>query len=223
MLATLARTVILYLAVIIGVRIMGKRQIGELQANELVVTILISELAAIPLQDMGRPVSNGLVAIFTLILLELLLSAIALKSSKARRAMSGTPTIVIKDGRIDQKALRNLRMTADDLMEALRQLNMFHIEDIDFAIVETNGKVSALLRPEKIPATAQMVDAVSPPTGLPCVVVNDGVIQPQSLEFVSMTEDDVHHKLKKKHLELKEVFLMIADRTDNVIVVRKDR
>lgn len=223
MIATLARTVILYLAVIIGVRIMGKRQIGELQANELVVTILISELAAIPLQDMDRPVSNGLVAIFTLILLELLLSAIALKSSKARRAMSGTPTIVIKDGRIDQKALRSLRMTVDDLLEALRQLNMFYIEDIDFAIVETNGKVSALLRPEKIPATAQMVHSVSPPTGLPCVVVNDGVIQPQSLEFVSMTEADVHQQLKKKHLELKEVFLMIADRTNNVVVVRKDR
>lgn len=223
MIATLARTVVLYLAVIIGVRIMGKRQIGELQANELVVTILISELAAIPLQDMDRPVSNGLVAIFTLILLELLLSAIALKSSKARRAMSGTPTIVIKDGRIDQKALRSLRMTADDLLEALRQLNMFFIEDIDFAIVETNGKVSALLRPEKIPATAQMVHAVPPPTGLPCVVVNDGVIQPQSLEFVSMTEADVHQQLKKKHLELKEVFLMIADRTNDVIVVRKDR
>lgn len=223
MLATLARTVVLYLAVILGVRIMGKRQIGELQANELVVTILISELAAIPLQDMGRPVSNGLVAIFTLILLELLLSAVALKSSKARRAMSGTPTIVIKDGRIDQKALRSLRMTADDLMEALRQLNMFHVEDVDFAIVETNGKVSALLRPEKISATAQMVNAVSPPTGLPCVVVNDGTIQPRSLEFVSMTEADVHKQLKKKHLELKEVFLMIADRTNDVIVVRKDR
>lgn len=98
MIATLARTVVLYLAVIIGVRIMGKRQIGELQANELVVTILISELAAIPLQDMGRPVSNGLVAIFALILLELLMSAIALKSSKARRVMSGTPIIVIRDG-----------------------------------------------------------------------------------------------------------------------------
>lgn len=223
MIATLARTVVLYLAVIIGVRIMGKRQIGELQANELVVTILISELAAIPLQDMGRPVSNGLVAIFALILLELLLSAIALKSSKARRAMSGTPTIVIKNGHIDQKALRNLRMTADDLLEALRQLNMFYVEDIDYAIVETNGKVSAMLRPEKIPATAQMVDAVPPPTGLPCVVVNDGVIQPQSLDFVSMTEADVHHALKKKHLELKEVFLMIASQPDDVIVIRKDR
>lgn len=223
MIATLARTVVLYLAVIIGVRIMGKRQIGELQANELVVTILISELAAIPLQDMGRPVSNGLVAIFALILLELLLSAIALKSSKARRAMSGTPTIVIKNGHIDQKALRNLRMTADDLLEALRQLNMFYVEDIDYAIVETNGKVSAMLRPEKIPATAQMVDAVPPPTGLPCVVVNDGVIQPQSLDFVSMTEADVRHALKKKHLELKEVFLMIASQPDDVIVIRKDR
>ena len=223
MIATLARTVVLYLAVIIGVRIMGKRQIGELQANELVVTILISELAAIPLQDMGRPVSNGLVAIFALILLELLLSAIALKSSKARRAMSGTPTIVIKNGRIDQKALRNLRMTADDLLEALRQLNMFYVEDIDYAIVETNGKVSAMLRPEKIPATAQMVDAVPPPTGLPCVVVNDGVIQPQSLDFVSMTEADVRHALKKKHLELKEVFLMIASQPDDAIVIRKDR
>lgn len=223
MIATLARTVVLYLAVIIGVRIMGKRQIGELQANELVVTILISELAAIPLQDMGRPVSNGLVAIFALILLELLMSAIALKSSKARRVMSGTPIIVIRDGRIDQKAMRDLRMTVDDLMEALRQQNVFYVEDVSFAIVETNGKVSVLLKPEKIPANAQMVGAVPEPTGLPCVVVNDGVIQPQSLEFTRMTEADVRHALKKKHLELKEVFIMIADRTDDIIVVRKDR
>lgn len=223
MIAILARTVVLYLAVIVGVRIMGKRQIGELQANELVVTILISELAAIPLQDMGRPVSNGLVAIFALILLELLMSAIALKSSKARRVLSGTPIIVIRDGRIDQKAMRDLRMTVDDLMESLRQQDVFYVEDVNYAIVETNGKVSVLLKPEKIPANAQMVGAVPPSSGLPCVVVNDGVIQPKSLQCVQMTEEDVQCALKKKHLSLKEVFIMIADNTDDFIIIRKER
>ena len=199
-----------------------ERDDGELQANELVVTILISELAAIPLQDMSRPVTNGLVAIFTLILLELLLSALALKSSKARRAMSGTPSIVIKNGKIDQKVMRSLRMTVDDLMEALRQLSIFYIEDVDYAIVETNGKISAMLRPEKIPANAQMVKAVPQPTGLPCVIVNDGAIQPQSLQFVSRTEGDVKKALRRKHLEINEVFLMIADQTDDYIIIKKE-
>lgn len=222
MIATLGRTVVLYFALIIGVRIMGKRQIGELQANELVVTILISELAAIPLQDMNRPVSGGLMAIFTLILLELLMSALALKSSRARRAMSGTPTIVIRNGKIDQKALRSLRMTADDLTEALRQINLFHLEKVDYAIVETNGKISAIPKPEQLPATAEMVHATPPPTGLPCAVIIDGIFQPKSMEFVAWDEEKIHRYLKKKHLNMKDVFLMVVDGADEIVLIPKE-
>ena len=224
MIVTLARTLIMYIAIIISVRIMGKRQVGELQPSELVVTIMISELAAIPLQDLTRPVVNGLIAIFTLIILELIMSALSLKFNWVRRTVTGRPVVIINHGKIDQKIMRDMRMTLEDLMENLRQQGVFKIEDVNYAIVETNGKLSVLLKPEQQPATASMVGKVAEDTGLRCMVISDGAVQTHSLPFTSLsTQEELRQFLKNKHLDERDIFLLMADQTTDYLIVKRDK
>ena len=128
---------------------MGKRQISDLQTSELVVTLLISDIAAIPMQDTGQPLLSGLLPIAILIFCEIVTSVIMLKSSRARRLICGRPIVVINDGKIVQSELRRLRMTTEDLCEELRQKDVFCLEDVSYAIVETNGRMSVIKRPEK--------------------------------------------------------------------------
>lgn len=222
MAATLIRTIILYFTVIISIRLMGKRQIGELQPGELVITILISECAAAPIQDLNRPIINGIMAILALVILELLISAIALKWPLARRAIDGHPLIVIRDGVIDQKALKNLRLSVNDLMEELRIQGYFFIQDIAFAIVETNGKLSIMLKPEKQPANASMVNNVQPYNGLPSIVVNDGSYNQHGIDECGITKREIQKYLKNKRLELKNVLLMIVDEKKNILHIKKE-
>ena len=130
MLITFVRTAVLYIVVILCMRIMGKRQVGELQPSELVVTILISELASIPMQDLNRPVTNGIIAIFTLVILEIILSTLEMKIPFFKRLFSGTAAIVILDGKIDQKAMKRLRITLEDLQHGLRQQTSMDIRSV---------------------------------------------------------------------------------------------
>ena len=145
MFISLIRTVILYAMIIIAVRIMGKRQISQLQTSELVVTMLISDLAVIPMQDSGQPLFSGLIPIFVLIALEVLLSVIMLKSGRLRRVICGKPVVVIEDGKILQKNMKELRMSIEDLFEQLRQKDVFSLKEVAYAIVETNGAMSVCL------------------------------------------------------------------------------
>lgn len=144
MLVTIVRTVILYVVIILAMRIMGKRQVGDMQPGDLVVSLLISEIAAMPIEDVNKPMINGLIAVFMLVFLETVLSLVSLKSGKARRAINGRPAIVINRGRVDQSALRRLRMTTDDLLEGLRQEGIFDLTTVQYAIIETNGQLSVL-------------------------------------------------------------------------------
>lgn len=132
MFISLVRTIILYLAIIAAVRIMGKRQISQLQTSELVVTMLISDLAVIPMQDSGQPLFSGIIPIFVLIALEVFLSYVMLKSSKVRRAICGKPVVIIRDGQILQENMRELRLSIEDLFEQLRQKDVFALGDIAY-------------------------------------------------------------------------------------------
>ena len=132
--------------VIFAIRIMGKRQIGDMQPGELVITILISEIAAIPIQDLNQPVMTGVVAVFTLVFLEIAVSAITMKCLPLRRFFYGDSAIIIKDGVLDQKKLRSLRVTGPDLLEVLRGQQIFDINDVAYAILETNGNLSVMLK-----------------------------------------------------------------------------
>ena len=139
----------------LGVRLMGKRQIGDMQPNELVITLLISELAAIPLQDTGQPLLFGITAIFMLVVLEISMSVLAMKSKTFRRLTSGKSVVVIKNGEVDQAAMKSVRMTVLDLVELLRGQNVFDISTVAFAVLEVNGDLSVLLKSPEQTATAK--------------------------------------------------------------------
>lgn len=141
---SLIRTLLLYAVILAAVRLMGKRQISELQTSELVVTLLVSDIAAIPMQDTGQPLLSGLLPIAILVFCEIVTSVLMLKSPRARRLICGRPIVVIDDGNILQSELRRLRMTTEDLCEELRQKDVFRLEDVAYAIIETNGRMSVV-------------------------------------------------------------------------------
>ena len=222
MISTVIRTVILYIIVTVAIRLMGKRQIGDMQPNELVVTLLISEIAAIPLQDMNQPVLNGVVAIFMLVVLEIIFSVVAMKSFFVRKLMSGKSVVIIKNGVVDQQAMRDVRMTVLDLVELLRGQNVFNISDVAFAVLEVNGDLSVLLNTDAQTPTVKDLLLKKQKEGLPLPVVSDGKIVNESLDALNINYDDVIKKLKKNDLTPEKVFLMTLDRYDNFTIIKKE-
>ncbi len=221
MLVTILRTAILYVFVILGLRIMGKRQIGDMQPNELVITILISEIAAIPIQDINQPVVNGIIAIFMLVVLEILISFLSMKSVKARQVINGKSAVIVKDGQLDQKLMKRMRVTVADLMEVLRIQNVFHIDQVAYAILETNGQLSVLLKPEYQTATAADLDKHPADDGIPALVINDGRLLKEGLALSGASQEAVEQILKSQRLTYKQVFLMTMDKTGRHYIVRK--
>ena len=222
MVTTLFRTIVLYLVVIFSLRIMGKRQIGELQPGELVITILISECAAAPIQDLNRPIISGIVAIFSLVILEILFSFLTLKLPFFRKIIDGTPVIVIDNGKINQKTMKKLRLSIEDLTNTLRQNGYFNLEDIAYCIVETDGNLSILPTPKATPATAQMVGYKQENQGLPGIIVADGKINRNFLQECNLTESDLQTILKKEKVTLEQIFILTANRKGKYNLIRKD-
>lgn len=221
MFVTLIRSVILYFTVILSLRLMGKRQIGELQPGELVVTIMISECAAAPIQDLDRPALNGIIAIFCLVILEVLLSVATLKLPWARRVLDGSPTFIIKNGVIDQKAMKALRLTIDDISESLRQQGVFDIREVAFALVETGGKLSVKKKSLKDQPTAEMLGLSPLPDKLPVTVVGDGSVNKASLQICGISEQQLEKIIAKKKLKKQEIFLMLFDGDKDTYFVKK--
>lgn len=203
---------------------MGKRQIGDMQPNELVVTLLISEIAAIPLQDTSQPILDGVVAIFVLVILEIIISVISMKSMFMRKIMNGKSAVIIKNGVIDQNVMRRVRMTVLDLVELLRGQNVFDISTVAFAVLEVNGELSVLLKSSEQPATAGDLKIKKSKEALPLPVISDGKIIKESLEALEIEEKDVIDKLTANNTKVKNVFLMSLDRYDNFSItkMRKD-
>ena len=221
MIITLIRTVILYLVVIASIRLLGKRQVGELQASELVVTLLISDLASVPMQSVGAPMTSGLVPILVIVAVELFLTGAMIKSNLARKLFCGRPVIIIWNGVIDKKAMTKLRMTTEDLFEELRQQNIFKLEDVHCAIVETTGKLSVMLKETAQPVTAEMMNLTPEKAEMPLVVISDGVVEKESLDFTGHDKKWLSTFLKGKNLKIEEVFIMTADCRGNGHVVTK--
>jgi uncharacterized membrane protein YcaP (DUF421 family) len=201
---------------------MGKRQISELQTSELVVTLLISDIASIPMQDTGQPLASGLIPISVLVMCEILFSCIMLKSAKFRKIVCGRPLIVINDGKINQKEMRRLRMTTEDLTEQLRQKDVFSIQDVAYAIVETNGKMSVIKKPDKEQPTAGMLGVALPDTGIETVVISDGVISDISLNLCNKSRDWLDGVLRGKNINAESIFLMTANRKGDYYIIKKD-
>lgn len=209
MLIPFFRTLILYFCIVVAVRLMGKRQVGEMQPGELVITILVSAVASVPMQDMDIPLAHGLVPVFTLIAAEVLVSALTLKWVPLRRLLSGKPVAVIRDGRVDRKALKSLRMSLDDLLEDLRMEGVFDLRQVAFAQVETNGRLS-VLRTDGGPGPFYLL-------------VADGRPDEKALAQLGKTPDWLEKVLRAHGAHRSgEVFLFCADRAGNMIFLRKE-
>ena len=204
----LIRTIILFLLAVISVRLMGKRQIGEMQPTELVVTILLSELAAAPMQDLDMPLINSALSVFLLVALSIICSVLSMRFGRFREAFDGHPAIVINDGVLDQKKMRALRLTVQDLLSSLRQKDVFDIEQVQYAIVETNGTVSVMLKPEYTPLTASLAGRKAPDEGLPQLVICDGKIIEKALPCVGLDITLLKKHLKSIHREESEIMVL---------------
>ena len=221
MLTIVIRTVLLYFFLIMIVRLMGKRQIGQLQPGELVITIMISEIAVLPLQDIKASIFDAIIPVSVLAILEIGVSFIALKTVKLRTLLQGNSVIVIKDGCPDVKQMRKLRYTTDDLLEALRQKDVFDIADVQYAIAETDGSLSVLLKPEKRNATVSDVNVQPKKNSLPRVIIADGRLFSEQLEKSVLTDEDVVKILKKHNAKKKDILLLTVDDNGNVNVIKK--
>lgn len=221
LITTIIRTIILYAFITFAIRIMGKRQIGDMQPNELVITLLISEIAAIPLQDISQPILSGVVAIFMLIVLEIIMSVLSMKSITVRRFMNGKSAVIIKNGVIDQNVMKDVRMTVLDLVELLRGQNVFDISAVAFAVLEVNGNLSVLLKGGEQPVTAKDLGIKKEKESLPLPVISDGKILTDSLKALNITNEDILKKVKANKTEVNNVFLMTLDRYDNICLIKK--
>lgn len=223
MLINFARTVILYIVIIASMRILGKRQIGELQPAELVITILLSEILAIPMQDTSLPLMNTIIPVLLLVGFEIIISILNLKSVKFRSAMQGNPLIVIREGVIDQKQLKELRFTTDDLLEELRKKDIFDVSQVWYAIVETDGTLSVMLKADEENIKIKDVNLQKPENVYKSVVISDGSLIEKNFPECNATKAKVERLLRKKNLTVKDVLLMTMDKNEKYEITERDK
>ncbi len=223
MLIIIIRTAMLYLVIIAAVRFMGKRQISELQTTELVVTMLISDIASLAAQNTSQPLLYGLVPMTVLVISEVILSGVMIKVEPLRRLICGRPIVVINDGKIEQRELKRLRMSVEDLSEELRQQNVFSFKDVLFAIVETNGRLSILKKPENENPTMKDLGLPSDDSQIETVVINDGSISEPALRICGADEKLIDDILKKQGLTKKQVFIMTMDRSHKYNIIERSK
>ena len=223
MTVTLIRLMILYVLLLCCMRLMGRRQIGELQPSELVITMLLSEIASIPLGNNDITLLNSVAAIIVLTALEVLLSALCLKSDRVRKLLQGNPKLVVRDGMPDQQTLRQLRLTVDDLLEALREKDVFDLAVVQFAILEPNGRLTLQLTPNERPVTAGMLGLQVADNGLLCPVIYDGKAQPKNYSACGMTQKKLQTVLQQNGLRLQDVFLLTVDTNGGVRYIRREK
>ena len=216
------RTVILYLLLIAGLRITGKRQIGELEPIELVLTMLLSDLASVPMQDFGIPLVNGIVPIVTLLSLSMLLSYGSLRSVRFRTLLCGEPTLIIRSGHILQDAMRRNRLTVDELMEELRCQGYADPSVVWYAILETNGQLSVLPKAQEKPPTLAQLGQNPTESGLPLVLISDGHVLEHNLTARGVDRNWLEKELGRQGCsDPSAVFLMTLDETGGVYLAPK--
>lgn len=223
MFTSLTRTVILYILIIAGVRLMGKRQVGELEPSELVLSLLIADLASVPMQDLGIPLHAGVIPILALLSLTMILSVLTMKSVKFRAVLCGRPSVVIRNGQIDQLEMRRNRLTVDELLEELRNQSYTDPSQVKYAILETNGRLSVLPYANLKPATVQQLHLESREAGLPVVVINDGHLLEHNLKRLGYDQKWLEKQLAQRDCSSPElVFLMTVDEAGGIYLARKN-
>lgn len=224
MITAFFRTAILYLLLIVGLRLTGKRQIGELEPIELVLTMLLSDLASVPMQDFGIPLVNGVIPIVTLLAMSMLLSCVSLRNVRFRTLICGKPAIIIRNGRLQQDAMRHNRLTLDELFEELRTQGVTDISDVKYAVLETGGQLSVLLRTAAQPATPeQMRLDCEDDVFLPTVIINDGRLLRGNLRQTGHDEAWLQAQLSENGVDApSQVFLLSIDERGEIICIVKN-
>lgn len=219
MIILLFKTILVYLILLLLMRLVGKRQIGDLELGELIVTILISEMASVPLSEPERPLWVGLIPVGTLVLLEYLFSQLAMKNVKLRALLCGKPAMLVVRGRIDQSQMRKNRFTTDELFTALRQHSVLDLREVEYAILETNGTVNVILSPGNRPVTAGQMQMSPPDPGYPLMVINGGRILMENLILLGRDERWLQKQLRANGIrDPKEVYLMTCDKDDGIFI-----
>lgn len=222
MLISYLRAAFLYLVLILSVRMMGKRQIGQMEASEFVVTMLVANLASIPMQDVAIPLYSGLIPILVVLGLELTLSGLILRSVVIRRFFCGKPVILIDNGKILMENLRRTRVTLDELTGHLRQKDVLDIRSVQYAILETDGSLSVFPFPGERPATAKEAGIKAKKQYLPITIVEDGFLSEENLQKAEKDEDWLADILQKNRVSLQDTLLLTVDGANHVVFLRKE-
>lgn len=223
MIISYIRTIILYGVLIFVIRLMGKRQIGQMEPSEFVVTMLVANLASIPMQDSAIPLFSGLVPILTVLGVELLLSALSLRSIFLRKLLCGKPVILIENGNILQANLRKTRVTLDELTGHLREKDVLDLQSVQFAILETNGNLSVFPYPKERPATAREAGIPARKQHLPLTVISDGKLLKENLQKAGKDLSWVNRVLKERHADLEDTWLLTVDAEDHILFYRREK
>ena len=219
---SLIRSAILYLLVVTMYRLMGKRQIGELQPSELVLAIMISDIASVPMQSVSTPLVSGIIPIIVVMSIEVILSFISQKNHKLRRIITGTPSLIISEGKMVVSEMERLRFNIDDLFEQLRNNGQFDISQIAFAVLETNGNISIMPKELYRPATAEDVGLAPQKATFPANIIKDGEVDKAALKRIGKDENWLSAQLRKEKIgKAKDVFLLCADQNGVTFVQRK--
>lgn len=201
------------MVVAISLRMMGKRQIGELQPSELVITLLFSELASMPMQDVDQPILTGILPILALAAIEIAVSSITLKSVKLRHLLYGKPIVLVYNGKIDQKAMEKARVSIDDLIEAMRTSGVIKVADIDFAVLETNGNMSIIQK-----------ENASTKSGMPEVMVVDGKIMKDNLKKYGLSTDWIKDIMEVQGIKSrKDIFFLTREQGGKTHIIKKEK
>lgn len=221
MLIVFVRAILVYILIIFSIRIMGKRQLGDLQPSELVITILISNMATLAIENTDISMLFASVPIIALVGFELILSTLTLKFKKLRQIVSGSPVVIIQNGEILQKSMRKLRFSIDDLMESLRTKNIFDVQEVQYAIVETTGQVSILQKFESQTITPQILNIQGCESSIPIIVISDTKLIHSALATYNLDEKWLNKILKSNNTYIENIFLMTVDKDQNYFIVPK--
>ncbi len=218
----LVRTFFIYIILMIAMRMMGKRQIGELEISDLITTLLISEIASLPITDSDIPVSHAVVPIILLMTFEVVTSTLVANVPKIKKWITARPATLIDNGHLCQKEMKKARISADELISELRQKEITDLSDVRYAILEQNGKISVLPKAKSKPPSAKQLDIPVEDAGLYYIIVDKGCINQYNLRHLRLSEKDVQNKLSSEMLKIKDVYLMMMNEGGDVTVIKKE-
>ncbi len=222
MLTMLLRTMLLYAFLILVVRLLGKRQLGQMEPSEFVVTMLLANLATIPMEEPSTPVMHGIVPIALIFAAEYLIAYLTLRSIFIRRLFCGKPVILIENGKISAKNLRRTRINLDELTMHLREKEIFDLSEVKFAILETNGQLSTLMYTKNMPASAKEAGIKVQETELPITLISDGKLMRENLDLTDKDEAWVQTELKKRNCTQKQTLLLTVDAANRIYFVKRE-